>query len=156
MTRQQKIYVLGSISILGGAYFSYRSIKRGQTYSLLLNKINDNAVTLSNEKAKQVLSGNFHTTIASSKPYAVIGEAFKRETAEKLYKAMKGWGTGERKLYSAFEGLKDKIAISQVAAYFKAKYGISLLEEIDSELNSSEMVKLFQIINSKPDVRWLN
>lgn len=148
--------MLTGLSVLGGSYFAYRAIKRNQSYSLLLDKIGSQSVGISNKKANQVLTGNYHKSISSSKPYAMINESTKRTVAIKLNKAMIGGGTREAEINSAISGLKDKVAISQVASYYQAKYNISLLAHLNKELREGELQDVIQIINTKPDVRWLN
>lgn len=156
MTRQNKIYILSAISILGVSFYGYRAIKRNQIHALIIDKINSGSVKISNIKANKVLTGNFHKSISSNKAFALLNESSKRATAIKLNDAMIGAGTREAEINSAISGLRDKVAISQVASYYQAKYNISLLAHLQKELREGELQDVVQIINSKPDVRWIN
>jgi NADH dehydrogenase/NADH:ubiquinone oxidoreductase subunit G len=155
MERSTKIFILGSATFLSGTYLVYRTIKRSQSYNLLLEKIKNLSV-IDNRKVNEVLNGVYHTNIPSSKSFAILNESKKREIAEKIKEAASGVGTDEDSINAAINELRDKIAISQVAAYYQAKNNITLLSELKTnELNNKEFIKLSQIINSKPDIRWL-
>lgn len=153
MTRQQKIWLFGSISFVGGSYLIYRSLKRKQVYNLMIDKIASNSVTQNNTKAMAVLTGQHHLNINSSKPFVMLGEAKIRQIADAIEDASKGLGTNEKKLRSEFESLRDKVAISQVASYYKGKYGRTLKDRMQGE---GELQEVIMIINAKPDVRWLS
>lgn len=152
MTRNQKlIWIFGSISFVGLSYLGYRAIKRNQVYKLLINKIGQSSLT-DNNRAVEVLNGIHHTKINSSRPFVMLNEADKRKVAEQIREAVQGLGTDEDDLKSALQGLKDNVAISQVASYYKGKYSESLYTRIDNE---GELQEALLIVNSKPDVRWL-
>ena len=153
MTRQQKIYLFGSIAFVGGTYLIYRSIKRQQVYNLMIDKIAGGSVTVNNQKAVSVLTGQHHKNISSSKSFAMLSESKIREVAERIEDAVKGLGTNESKLRSEFQALRDKVAISQVASYYQGKYGRSLLDRLEGE---GELQSTLIMIKSKPDVRWLS
>jgi len=152
MTRQNKIYLFGSIAFIGGTYLVYRSIKRKQVYELMIDRIAGGSVNENNDKAISVLTGQHHQNINSSKPFVQLGESRIREVADAIEEASKGLGTDEDSLFAEFQSLRDKVAISQVASYYKGKYGSSLLDRVKGE---NELSSVISIINSKPDVRWL-
>jgi hypothetical protein len=154
MDRATKITVFSTLTFVGVSAIAYRSIKRNQSYNLLVKKLETMNV-VDNKKTNDVLNGVFHTSLDSSKGFAMLSEAKKQAAAAAINKAVVGVGTDEDAIYSALGSLNDKVAISQVAAYYKAKYKLSLLQELKEELSSSELAESNKIINSKIDVRWL-
>ncbi len=155
MDRQSKIYIYSTISLLGLSFLGYRSVKRGQAYDLLIKKIADRNV-IDNQKVNSVLNGVFHTNIGSNKDFAMLNEDKKRQASEKIANAFGTVNDDEEAIYSTIESLNDKVAISQVSAYFKAKNNTSLWQKFKDRLSPSEQAKVNRIINSKPDVRWLS
>ena len=153
MTRQNKIYLLSSIAFVGGTFIVYRSLKRKQTYNILIDRIANSSVTIDNKKANSVLTGQHHLNINSSKPFAQLTESKKREIADSIFDAVDGLGTDEDALKAEFQAMRDKVAISQVASYYQAKHNQSLLDRLIGE---NELEEIIVIINTKPDVRWLS
>ena len=153
MTKQNKIYLFSSLVFVGGTYLVYRSLKRKQVYNLLIDRIAGGSVTISNKTAVAVLTGQHHQNINSSKPFAQLTEAKKRQFADAIFEAVDGGGTDESALKAEFQSMRDKVAISQVASYYKAKHNETLLDRLEGE---GELNTIISIINSKPDVRWLN
>lgn len=156
MTRQNKILLFGTTAFLGSTYFAYRGIKRKQIYDILITKLKESSVNIDNTKVNSVLNGVFHTSLGTAKAFITLSESKVREMAQKVDEAIKGIFTNEEGVYSAIDELKDKVEISQVASYYKAKYGKSLLAQSKEKLSTAELNKVYGIINSKPDVRWLN
>lgn len=148
MTRQQKIYIFGSVAFIAGSYLIYRSIKRNVVYNAIIQDIDENAVTVNNKKATAVLTGQFHKDLNSAKSFAMLTETSVRNVAEAIKNASSVFGTNADKLISEFQKQRDKVAISQIASYYAAKYGAIKVDQ-------SELQKIITIINSKPDVRWL-
>lgn len=154
MTRANKLTIAGALVVGGSIYMIYRSIKKNTIYDELYAKIKSSGVA-DNQKLNSVLSGTYHTSLNTTKPFAVLDETSKRRIAEQIYNATKGTGTDEESLNDAFNSLKDKVQISQVASYYKAKYNESLLSLLKSELNTTELNQVYSTINSKYDVRWI-
>jgi hypothetical protein len=146
--------LFGTTAFFGSTYFIYRGIKRKQIYDILIAKIQSGSVNIDNTKVNSVLNGTFHTTVDSSKPFIMLGESKIRELAQNIDNTIKGVFTDEEGVYASVDETKDKVALSQVASYYKAKYGKSLLAQAKDKLSTTELNRLYGIINSKPDVRW--
>lgn len=72
--------------------------------------------------------------------------------AERLHKAIKGFGTDEESVYSIFSTLPNKNSISQISEAYYLKYNKDLLSDINNDLNTKEKAKLQSIINNLPEV----
>jgi len=83
----------------------------------------------------------------ATKPKAVFPKGFDPEKeAEKLYKAMKGWGTHKRIIFDVLHtGRKDMN--QAIADAFKRKYGQSLLEWLKGDLSGADLVKATTLLN---------
>lgn len=69
--------------------------------------------------------------------------------ASKLYTAMKGIGTDEEAVYSAFSSLQTYSDLMQVMSNFGVKDSMVLREWIQSELNLKEIDKVNNILAAK-------
>lgn len=67
----------------------------------------------------------------------------------KLYTAMKGIGTDEEAIYSAFNSLQTYSDLMQVMSNFGVKDGMVLREWLQSELNINEIEKVNNILAAK-------
>src|SRR5690606_28108550 len=100
MTRENKLFLYGSIAFAGGSFLIYQSIRRNQIYNLLISKIESDTVSIDNTKIASVLNGLHHTSVGSSKPFVIINEETKREASDKLHNAISGAGTNEDAVYA--------------------------------------------------------
>ena len=102
--------------------------------------------------------GQYHTDVKQSNPnkgFVMLSDSRVKQVAEKLEDALSGGGTDESLLSSALSSLKDKVAVSQVAYYYKNAYGSTLFDDLKDDLSDSEYRAIVtQRLISIPDVRW--
>ena len=158
MTRQNKIIIYSGLAFTGALYFSFRSLKRTQSFDDLLIIINKRGGTASTNKIKTALLGQYHTDVKQSNPnkgFVMLSDSKVREVAEKLEDALVGAGTNESLASSALSSLKDKVAVSQVGYYYKNAYGSTLFDDLKDDLSDSDYRAIVtQRLISIPDVRW--
>jgi hypothetical protein len=90
----------------------------------------------------------FDTGYLKGKNYKSIGTA--KETAASIRNALKGLGTDEEKIFSAFSKLPSKDSISEVALNYAVDYKSSMITDLLNELTDEEKVTLVNIINDLP------
>lgn len=83
-----------------------------------------------------------------AKPNELLDVSKARNYAQELYKAMKGLGTDESRIYSIFSNLTHKAQVSQIAFHYQALYKKDLLTELSKELTKSELLKLYNITDA--------
>jgi hypothetical protein len=158
MTRQNKIILYSGLAFTGALYFTFRSLKRTQSFDDLLILINRSGGSASINKNKTALLGQYHTDVKQSNPnkgFIMLSNAKVKQIAKKLEDALSGGGTDESLLSSALSSLKDKVAVSQVAYYYKNAYGSTLFDDLKDDLSDSEYRAIVtQRLISIPDVRW--
>lgn len=155
MTRKQILIVSGSLVGATGLYLGYRTIKRRQTYDSLVTTIKAQAVNSDNRQVSQALKGSYHTAINTDKPFVKLKDKSVQENAEALRNAFSGLGTDEDAIFGVMNSLNDKVALSQVASYYSARYNEDFNTRMNSELDSAELNEVYRIMSLKPDVRWL-
>ncbi len=67
--------------------------------------------------------------------------------AERLNKAMRGWGTDEKEVYYIIENVKTKNGLVQLVSYYNGHYGGDIMAQINDELNDDELTILGGILN---------
>lgn len=82
--------------------------------------------------------------------YASLGSAAK-DTARLLRQAVRGAGTNEEKIFSAFGRLPSRWSISEVALSYKSLYNRDLLSDLLNDLNDREQLTLWDIIKKLPE-----
>ena len=95
--------------------------------------------------AEKKLGASLDAEIASAGTPTMTTNQIKL-AADKLYTAMKGWGTDEDAIYEVFTGITTRADILALIKYFGVKGGANLVEWITAELSSSEREKLNSII----------
>lgn len=73
-----------------------------------------------------------------------------RTTAEKLKKALRGLGTNEEAVFTAFAQLPNKLSISEVTLAYKVAYNRDLGTDLMNDLTDAEQVTLLKIIDKLP------
>lgn len=66
--------------------------------------------------------------------------------AKDLYKAMRGLGTDESKIYATLRLMKYGSQLSQVSAYYAKEYKQDLLNDFKDELNKTELNEVYIIV----------
>lgn len=97
--------------------------------------------------AEEKLGKTLDTEIAKETVTLTPAEA--ELLAQRLYTAMKGWGTDEDAIYSVFLNLKTKGDVLYLIQVFGVKDHETLVQWITSELNSKERAKLNSILAYK-------
>lgn len=153
MTRKNKIYLYGGISLIGIGYLIYNQWSKKLFYEEMLKRIGGGSIRFDELK---IWDSSFLTKLkATDKSFVEYQQSFLNEQAEKIRKATKGLGTDESTIYSVFEKFSSKAGLSQLVQFYNAKYGLSLKDELNSDLFKSEKNKLAVIISQKPDVIYL-
>lgn len=68
--------------------------------------------------------------------------------ATKLRVAMQGWGTNEKLMYEVADQIRaEKISWNDVAKEYYAMYKRDLVKDVQSELNSKELVEFWRRVN---------
>lgn len=80
-----------------------------------------------------------------------LGESLAGQLAKEIRKAVRGAGTDENALYSAFDRVYNKANISEIAEQYYLEYKNDLKADILNELSNKEKSILVGIINSKPE-----
>ena len=78
-----------------------------------------------------------------------ISETTAKQLAEKLYTAMKGWGTDEKAIYEVFNQVSTRDDVLYIFAQFGLKDGKNLTQWLTSELNAKERAQVNAILTSK-------
>ena len=78
-----------------------------------------------------------------------ISETTAKQLAEKLYTAMKGWGTDEKAIYEVFSQVSTRDDVLFIFAQFGLKDGRNLTQWLTSELNAKERTKVNAILTEK-------
>lgn len=78
-----------------------------------------------------------------------ISETTAKQLAEKLYTAMKGWGTDEKAIYEVFSQVSTRDDVLYIFAQFGLKDGRNLTQWLTSELNAKERTKVNAILTEK-------
>ena len=78
-----------------------------------------------------------------------ISETTAKQLAEKLYTAMKGWGTDEKAIYEVFSQVSTRDDVLYIFAQFGLKDGRNLTQWLTSELNAKERTKVNTILMEK-------
>lgn len=73
-----------------------------------------------------------------------------RVTAEALRKALRGLGTNEEAVFTAFGKLPNKLSISEVTLAYKVAYNRDLGTDLMNDLTDAEQVTLLKIIDKLP------
>lgn len=153
MKRKNKIYLYGGISLIGIGYLIYNQWSKKLFYEEMLKRIGGGSIRFDDLK---IWDSSFLVKLkATDKSFVEYQQSFLNEQAERLRKATKGLGTDESAIYSVFDKFNSKSSIAQLVKFYNAKYGLSLKDELDSELWESEKTKLAVIISQKPDVIYL-
>ena len=78
-----------------------------------------------------------------------ISETTAKQLAEKLYTAMKGWGTDEKAIYEVFSQVSTRDDVLYIFAQFGLKDGRNLTQWLTSELNAKERTNVNAILTEK-------
>jgi len=78
-----------------------------------------------------------------------ISETTAKQLAEKLYTAMKGWGTDEKAIYEVFSQVTTRDDVLYIFAQFGLKDGRNLTQWLTSELNAKERANVNAILTEK-------
>lgn len=70
-----------------------------------------------------------------------LNEQMLKQIARTLREAMKGWGTDEEAIYSAFAG-RTQEQVDAISRVYLEMYNVDLFEALSDELNDSEMMHL--------------
>lgn len=81
-----------------------------------------------------------------------LPENLSLELAREIRKAVRGGGTNEDRLYSAFSRMYNKTNISQVAESYYLEYKSDMKTDILNDLNKKEVSSLMELIKSKPNL----
>lgn len=97
-------------------------------------------------------SGLFNIHAYKDAPaYKLLPVPTAQSYAISLYKAMRGPGTREAKIYNVFKGLTYQPQVSQIAALYGAKYGLDVADNLAAELTDKELVYLIDILEKIPE-----
>lgn len=77
-----------------------------------------------------------------------ISATLLRQYADRLYTAMKGWGTDEDTIYDVFSNFRTDDDVLQLIRIYGTKDGMTLPQWIIDELNTKERKKLNTILNN--------
>ena len=78
-----------------------------------------------------------------------ISETTAKSLAEKLYTAMKGWGTDEKAIYEVFNQVSTRDDVLYIFAQFGLKDGKNLTQWLTAELNAKERAQVNAILTQK-------
>ena len=78
-----------------------------------------------------------------------ISETTAKQLAEKLYTAMKGWGTDEKAIYEVFSQVSTRDDVLYIFAQFGLKDERNLTQWLTSELNAKERANVNAILTEK-------
>lgn len=99
------------------------------------------------EKAAKEVTEQFMQEVITAR--LSISETVAKQLAEKLYSAMKGWGTDEKAIYEVFSQVATRDDVLYIFAQFGLKDGRNLTQWLTSELSARERVKVNEILAEK-------
>src|SRR5262249_21257828 len=74
-------------------------------------------------------------------PAMPLSDAMLRQIAQRLRKAMEGWGTDEEAIYSSLSG-RTQAEVDEIAKVYQREYKRSLIDDLKDELSDSELKHL--------------
>lgn len=153
LSRENKLWIFGSLAVLTSSFFLYRHIKGNQYFKFISEEISRQNLANTTNVIKDVLNGLYHKNLNIGKPYIQLTQNVVALEADKINDAFSGLGADEDAFYAVLNRQKDKVAVSQIASFYQAKFNKPLLNEMNSELSSSEIQKANQILQTKPNFR---
>ena len=161
MTKNDKIILYGSISLLTVGYILYNNSKKTLLYEDILKRIGGGSVDFN---GLSVWDRTFLLKLdASKKPYAKYTQDVVAQKAKELDDAINyvvspiggAIANDENAIYSVFDFFDSKVGINQLATFYNAKYNVSLRDVLAQQLNEAEQNKLALIINQKYNVIYI-
>ena len=154
MTRNNKIFLALTIGGTSLAYLIYRKIKKDSLFDELLNKIGQ-GTTFSESN---IWNSSFMILIDNkNRNIKKLTSQELNRYSELMREAVDGWGTNEGELKSVFEQISSKYEIAQLNKYYGQKYGETMKEAVDSDLEDDPETRteVNNLILSKPRVIYL-
>jgi hypothetical protein len=150
MTRKNKIILYGGVSLLTISYIIYNRWSKRIFYDEVLKRIGGGTIKFDDLK---VWDSSFLEQVrANGRAFAEYNQDVLREKSIILSNAIMGGGTDEDKIISVFSFFKSKTGVAQLVAFYNAKYGRSLKEDLILDLGDGYLSKIGSIISLKPDV----
>ena len=154
MTRNNNIFLALTIGGTSLAYLIYRKIKKDSLFDELLNKIGQ-GTTFSESN---IWNSSFMILIDNeNRNIKKLTSQELNRYSELMREAVDGWGTNEGELKSVFEQISSKYEIAQLNKYYGQKYGETMKEAVDSDLEDDPETRteVNNLILSKPRVIYL-
>ena len=89
----------------------------------------------------------------AKKPIFFLKQAAAVAFAKDIYGAIGYIYDDEKKIYSTFRALRDKVAASQVAYWYYQNHKVNLIDHLRANLNTSEVEEIMKIVNKLPPYR---
>ncbi|MDD4970764.1 MAG: hypothetical protein PHT07_15160 [Paludibacter sp.] len=161
MNKKQLLIATGGTALLGGAiyYFLHKAKQQNEFNELLLILEQSKAEAAGDLGYLNALKPGYesepmggvritlYTTAKIEEIVDALNDAFKN-------KVLKLSGTDEEAIYSIYRKIESQKKMAQIATRYGIKYGTSLIDKFNSELNKNERTKLFNIIKTKPVVQF--
>jgi len=150
--------MLGSALVVGGAGFLLYRKWRNKNLMIAISSVLENRTNVYGDIRDygDVFNGDSYVNkvedIAKKNGYAII--KLNREAITRIRKnldeAITGFTEDEDKIYGVFNGLRDKVAIAQIAqSYITANSGLNLLFQLNKVMSKGELEKITDIIAQK-------
>ena len=82
--------------------------------------------------------------------FKTLGKTEARDIAAQIYKAVRGIGTNEEMIYSAFNRIPTKYHIAEISMYYRNDFKRDLLSDLLGDLTDKEQLILWNLISKKP------